>query len=372
MSDSLLKIIPDDPQAGASCVRPPNGLSADDLRRLYQNMVMIRAFDERQHNLQRSGRIGFCVTSTGEEAVSAGVCAALQERDWIFPYYRQHGMLICRGVPLERMMAHLFGNAHDPAQGRQMPAHFSERNVNFVSASSVIGTQVIHAVGAAMAAKYKKDPIAVAAFIGDGGTSANDFHSALTFAGVSKAPVVIYIVNNQYAISLPTARQCAAESLHLKGQGYGLPALRVDGNDAVAIALASREALGRARSGEGPTLIELVTYRLGPHSSSDDPSRYRDESEAAAWAAKDPLVRMRGYLEKMGLWDASAETEAWEQARTAVMAASAAAEKQPEPAWATLFEDVYAEVPPSLALQRDEFLARESGLNRQSEGEFPL
>lgn len=223
-----------------------------------------------------------------------------------------------------------------------------------------------------MAAKYKKDPVAVAAFIGDGGTSSSDFHSALTFAGVYKAPVVVFIVNNQYAISLPVSKQCAAETLHLKAQGYGLPALRVDGNDAVAVALASREALGRARSGEGPTLIELVTYRLGPHSSSDDPSRYRDECETAEWAAKDPIGRMRRYLEHLALWDADAETEVWEQARTAVNAASATAEKVSEPGWATMFDDVYAELPPALALQRDEFLARESGLNRASEGEFPL
>lgn len=368
-SEPLLRVMADNAKPG----QLPDGLSADELKQMYEGMILIRAYDERQKKLQRSGRIGFCVTSTGEEAIQVGIGQALEDRDWIFGYYRQYGIMLYKGVPITELADHLFGNEGDFAKGRQMPAHYTNRRVNFVSSSSVIGTHLIHAAGAAMAAKYKKDDVVITTYIGDGGTSANDFHSCMTFAGVYKPPLVIFIVNNQYAISQPVSRQCGAEALYLKGSGYGVPAVRVDGNDMVAVYRASREAFARARAGEGPTLIELFTYRVGPHSSSDDPTRYRgNESDQWLTEEKDPISRARTYLKSLGLWDEAYEAKIWDEAQTLVNEATTESAKKPEPDWDSLFEDVYAELPPALARQRDELLEKESEFPRQQEGEFPL
>lgn len=351
----------------------PQGLTAEDLKRMYEGMVLIRAYDEKQKKLQRSGRIGFCVTSTGEEACQVGIGHALEARDWIFGYYRQYGLMLYKGAPIKELADHLFGNAGDYAKGRQMPAHYTNRRINFVSSSSVIGTHLIHAAGAAMAAKYKKDNVVITTYIGDGGTSANDFHSCMTFAGVYKPPLVIFIVNNQYAISQPVSKQCGAESLYLKGEGYGVPAVRIDGNDVLAVYEASKSAFEKARNGGGPTLIELATYRVGPHSSSDDPTRYRgNESEQWMTEERDPIARMRALLKAQGLWSDAYEAEVLEQAQTLVNEAISESEKKPEPNWDSLFEDVYSQLPPALQRQRDELIARESGFDREQEGKFPL
>lgn len=350
----------------------PKGITEEQLLTMYKGMALIRAYDQRQLKLQRSGRIGFCVVSTGEEAVQVATAEALRPSDWIFPYYRQHGMLLYRGASLESMANQLYGNVNDLAKGRQMPVHYTDRKHNFVSLSSVIGTHLIHAVGAAMAAKYKGDDTVMATYIGDGGTSSSDFHSALTFAGVYKAPVVIFIINNGYAISHPVSKQCAAESLHTKGEGYGVPAIKVDGNDIVAMFQAAQEAFERARSGEGPVLVECMTYRMGPHSSSDDPTRYRSQAEMDEAAAKDPLVRCREYLEKLGCWTQADDEALWAELEQKVTDETNVAEQHPEPEWADLFEDVYAELPESLKRQRDELLEKESQFPRENEGEFPL
>ncbi len=368
MSDNLLQVIQDN----AKTAKLPPGLSEADIKRMYEGMVMVRAYDERQKKLQRSGRIGFCVTSTGEEAVQIGTAAALEPADWIYPYYRQYGMLMYRGASLDVLANHLFGNTTDLAKGRQMPAHYTHKETNFVSFSSVIGTHLTHAVGTAMAAQYKGDDVVVATYIGDGGTSSNDFHAALTFAGVRKAPVVFFIVNNQYAISLPVEKQCAAESLHTKGAGYGIPAIRVDGNDIIAVYQAAQEAYARARRGEGPTLVELLTYRAGPHSSSDDPSRYRSQEEMDEWNAKDPLERCKRFMQQLGIWTEAYETQLWESIREKMVEFTNAAEKIDEPSWETMFDDVYAELPDALRRQRDELIATESEFPRDNEGEFPL
>lgn len=351
----------------------PDDLSATDLRRMYEGMVLIRAYDERQQKLQRSGRIGFCVTSTGEEAVQVGTAHVLQPEDWVYPYYRQHGLLVYRGVPLTTLANHLYGNADDLGRGRQMPAHYTHRGTHFVSSSSVIGTQLIQAAGTAMSMRYRQAPGITVTYIGDGGTSSNDFHSCLTFAGVFKPPLVIFIVNNQYAISLPVSKQCGAACLGDKGPGYGIPSIRVDGNDVLAVYRAARDATAHARTGKGPILVECLTYRAGPHSSSDDPTRYRG-CEADQWLdpSRDPIARARSFLEKQGLWSEADEARVWEEARERVNTATAEAATRPEPAWETLFDDVYAEIPPSLARQRDELLARERGFERQHEGEFPI
>lgn len=368
-TDTLLRVM----TVGSKEPKLPNGLTAEDIKRMYEGMILIRAYDERQKNLQRSGRVGFCVTSTGEEAAQVGTAHALQPNDWVYPTYRQYGVLLYQNAPMKVMADHLFGNQDDLAKGRQMPAHYTHKNTHFVSFSSVIGTHLTHAVGTSMAAKYRKDPSVTVTYIGDGGTSSNDFHSSLTFAGVYKPPVVIFIVNNQYAISLPVSKQCGAETLHSKGAGYGIPSIRVDGNDVIAVHQASKEAYTRARAGEGPTLIELLTYRTGPHSSSDDPTRYRG-NEAEEWQDPnhDPILRAQEYMQQLGIWTQAYEDQVWEEARTKINLATADAEKAAEPTWASMFDDVYAEVPPALARQRDELLENESDFERQDEGEFPL
>ncbi len=367
--EALLRVMTDNDKT----IQLPNGLSVEDVKRMYEGMILIRAYDERQKNLQRSGRIGFCVTSTGEEAAQVGTAHALEANDWVYPYYRQYGVLLYRNVPMEVLSDHLYGNEEDLAKGRQMPAHYTHKDTHFVSFSSVIGTHLTHAVGTAMAAKYRKDGNVTVTYIGDGGTSSNDFHSSLTFAGVFKPPVVMFIVNNQYAISLPVSKQCGAETLHAKGQGYGVPSVRVDGNDVFAVYQASKEAFARARAGEGPTLIELLTYRAGPHSSSDDPTRYRgNEGDQWMTEARDPILRAKQYMQTLGIWSEAYEAQVWEAARTRINLSTTEAEKRPEPSWASMFEDVYAEMPASLARQRDELLANESSFERQDEGEFPL
>ena len=365
---TLFRVMQDD----AKTVDLPADLTEFDVKRMYEGMIGVRAYDERALKLQRSGRIGFCVTSFGEEATQIGTAHALRDEDWIVPAYRQHGIAMYRGVSLYTMAAHLFGNTDDAVVGRQMPAHYTFRDKNFVSASSVIGSQIIHAVGCAMAMQYKGDSAISAAYFGDGATSAADFHSALTFAGVYKAPVLFCCINNQYAISLPVEKQSGVEALYLKGIGYGVNSLRVDGNDVIAVYEATREAAERARNGEGPTLLELLTYRAGSHSSSDDPTRYRSKTEQDEGAKKDPIVRMRNYLQKLGLWDETYENEVWETWRDKINEATNRASEQPEPGWETVWENVYEEPTPQMIEQREEFREHESHLERTNEGEFPL
>lgn len=223
-----------------------------------------------------------------------------------------------------------------------------------------------------MAARIRKEDNISAAYFGDGATSSNDFHSGLNFAGVYKAPVLFFCVNNQYAISLPVERQTAMPELYRKAEGYGIPGVRVDGNDVIAVYTATKEAAQRARSGQGPTFLELLTYRAGAHSSSDDPTRYRSKEETEKWKAMDPIDRMRVKLQQWGLWSESYEQDVWDTARNQINQAITEAEKKPQLGWETLFEDVYADIPPHLRKQRDEFLAHEHGLTLTNEGEFPL
>lgn len=350
----------------------PEGLTEVDLKRMYEAMVRIRTYDERSLKLQRAGRIGFAVTSFGEEATQIGTVAALEDTDWLFPSYRQYGVAMYRGVAMETFAAHLFGNEDDLARGRQMPAHYTARDKRFVSLSSVIGTQIIHAVGCAMASKMRGDRVVSGTYFGDGATSSNDFHAGLNFAGVYKAPVLFFCVNNQYAISLPVSKQTAAETLAHKGQAYGVRAVRVDGNDVLAVYQATREAAERARAGEGPTLLELLTYRAGAHSSSDDPSRYRSDEETAQWKKKDPIERMKKGLQQWGLWDEDYEARVWEMTRQEITDATNLAQERPQPEWASMFEDVYSYMPPALREQQQALIQNESHLELTQEGEFPL
>jgi pyruvate dehydrogenase E1 component alpha subunit len=364
----LLQVMKDD----GKTAKLPADLKEADVKRMYEGMISVRAYDERALKLQRSGRIGFCVTSFGEEATQIGTAAALDPTDWVFPSYRQYGVAMYRGVPLDVLTSHLYGNEDDVAKGRQMPAHYTFRDKYFVSISSVIGTQIIQAVGCGMAAKMRGDRTVSVTYFGDGATSSNDFHSGMNFAGVYKAPVLFFCVNNQYAISLPVSKQTAAKELHLKGEAYGVTGVRVDGNDVIAVYQATKAAAERARDGQGPTLLELLTYRAGSHSSSDDPNRYRSKEESEAWVQKDPIERMKRYLQQVGIWTPEYEEEVWESVRFRINKAITDEESKPQPAWETLFDNVYKDIPPHLQEQRDELMRKESGLTLTNEGEFPL
>lgn len=346
-------------------------LSLTETRRLYEAMTRIRVIDERMVMLQRQGRIGFYIGSSGEEASIIAPVAALRDSDWLFPCYRENGAYLLRGMPLQRWVDNIFGNANDPVMGRQMPNHISWAERNITSISSPIGTQIPQATGAAMAARQLGRDDVTMTFFGEGATSSNDFHTGMNFAGVWKAPVVFVCRNNQWAISVPRHKQCAADFIADKAAGYGMPGIRVDGNDLFACHAATSEAIARARRGEGPTMLECVTYRITGHSTSDDPNAYRKDEEVEPWRAKDPLVRVRRYLESRGAWSAGEETAfragVEEELRTAVHAAEAA----PLPQLDTLFHDVYADMPWHLRQQFAE--ARENRSDTDApKGEFPL
>jgi pyruvate dehydrogenase E1 component alpha subunit len=331
--------------------------SRELLLRLYREMVRLRTLDERMMTLQRQGRVGFYGACTGQEAATLASAIALEPYDWIFPALREAGAMLLRGFPLAPYLCQVFGNSGDETKGRQMPSHMASRRVNQVSWSSCIGTQLPQAVGVAMAARLRGDRTVVAAYMGDGATSSGDFHVALNFAGVFKPPVVFVCQNNHWAISVPTSRQTASESIAVKSVAYGLPGVKVDGNDAVAVYGAMKEAVDRARSGGGPTLLECETYRIGAHSSSDDPTRYRDEREVELWRKRDPIVRLRARLDADGIWSDKKDEELRARVLEEVNAAIAEAERKPDPPREELFDDVYSTLPWFLREQRDELLA---------------
>jgi pyruvate dehydrogenase E1 component alpha subunit/2-oxoisovalerate dehydrogenase E1 component alpha subunit len=320
--------------------------------RVYRAMVMLRRMDERMLSLQRQGRIGFYGSAYGQEAATLASAAALQPGDWIFPGLREASAMLLRGYGLVPYLAQLFGNAGDPSKGRQMPSHQASRSVNQVSWSSVIGTQLPQAVGAALSVKLRKDPAVVMAYLGDGATSSAAFHEALVFAARFSVPLVFACQNNHWSISVPLSRQTAVTELWRKGKSYGIPAERVDGNDMAAVYEASRTAIERARSGGGPTFLELLTYRLGAHSTSDDPTRYRDPKEVESWLARDPLVLAHKKLVSAGLWNKKHEDSLQEEVQQTIGQALAEAEAFPPPPSDGLFDDVYAVPPALLATQR--------------------
>ncbi len=370
MSADLVTVLDKD---GKATKGKDPGLPKEELLRLYRLMVATRLLDERGLAMQRQGRIGFYLQSTGQEASHLGTAYALQERDWLFPAYRQPGILLLRNVAVEKIVCEWFGNAGDTSKGRQMPVHYSFREANFVSISSPIGTQLTQAAGAGMAAKIRGDDTVFMTYCGDGGTSSNDFHTGLNFAGVYKAPVVFVCENNGWAISVPQGKQTASESMAIKAQAYGMPGVRVDGNDILAVYSVAKAAVERARKGDGPTLIETVTYRMASHSSSDDASRYRDAKEYEAWKKKDPIARFQLYLKHKKLWSEAFEQETVEAAKAQIAEAVEAAEARENPGVQTLFEDVYMNLTPQLRAQREELLdlVAKGGVGADI-GHFPL
>jgi pyruvate dehydrogenase E1 component alpha subunit len=320
-------------------------IAPDELRRIHRAMLLGRRLDERMVRLQRQGRIGTFAPIKGQEAAQIGSAATLRPTDWMVPSFRETAAMVWRGWPIEKMLlffaGYLEGGQPAPEQ-RDLPITIP------------VGTQLPHAVGLAYAAQYRGDDVAVMAYFGDGATSEGDFHEAMNFAGVWHVPVVFICQNNQWAISVPLKKQTHSRTLAQKALAYGFPGLQVDGNDVLAVYAASREAVERARRGDGPTLIECVTYRLGVHTTADDPSKYRSDEEVKAWERKDPLARFRTYLEKRNLLAESVEQEIDAEITEAVRRFEAA----PAPDPLTMFDHVYQERPPDLDAQREELRAR--------------
>lgn len=315
--------------------------------RAYRWMALGRALDARMQGLQRQGRVGFYGSATGQEAVNVAAGLASTPGDWVLPGLREQLVALVRGHSLGAYVHHLFGDELDPALGRNMPCHPTAREVHYVSMSSVIGTQISHAVGVAYALKLRRSDGVAFAFFGDGATSSNDFHAGLNFAGVWHLPLLFCCTNNQWAISVPVSRQTHAASLAAKARAYGFDGRQVDGTDFFATYAAVRDALAGLRRGEGPAMIEFLLYRMTPHSSSDDPTRYQPADWAARARAHDPVARLDAWLEAHDLLNAVTRETIGAECDTAVRAAIQAAEGTAAPPPASVTEDVYASpVPP--------------------------
>ena len=321
---------------------------------LYRAMVRVRQLDDRLVALQRQGRIGFHIGSLGEEAAILGSAFAMRETDWIFPCYREFGAALWRGMPLQRYIDNMFGNANDPVKGRQMPDHYTFKAGRFGSISSPIGTQITQATGFAWGAKTKKEDLVALVYFGDGATSSNDFHNGMNFAGVFKAPVVFFCRNNGWAISVPTERQTGSATFAEKGIAYGVHGVRVDGNDIFAVIKATRDAVARAARGDGPTIIEALTYRMSGHSTSDDPKAYRPDATLEPWRQQDPLARLRRYMDQRLGWTEDKQRALEAEIDAEIKATIAVAEKTELPSLDSMFEDVFATLPWHLEEQRQE------------------
>ncbi|TPG13726.1 3-methyl-2-oxobutanoate dehydrogenase (2-methylpropanoyl-transferring) subunit alpha [Sphingomonas oligophenolica] len=365
---TLVRVLDDDGHA----VGPWNPrLSPDMLRKMLRNMALLRAFDERMFRAQRQGKTSFYMKALGEEAVAVAATHALDPDDMCFPSYRQQGILITRGYPLVEMMNQIYSNRGDKLQGKQLPIMYSARDHGFFSISGNLTTQYPQAVGWAMASAAKGDTRIAATWCGEGSTAEGDFHSACTFAAVYRAPVILNIVNNQWAIS-SFSGFAGAESTTFAARavGYGIAGLRVDGNDALAVYAATLWAAERARTNQGPTLIEHFTYRAEGHSTSDDPTQYRSAGEPNAWPLGDPVRRLKDHLIGLREWDEDRHAAQDKELADLVKAEQKEAEKngilghglhQPLD---TLFDGVFEEMPWHLKEQRAQMLAEETASGR--------
>jgi len=343
-------------------VGPWAGLLSDEqLIEGMRNMMTLRTFDARMLIAQRQGKTSFYMQHLGEEAISCAFRRALSPGDMNFPTYRQAGLLIASGYSMVDMMCQVYSNSRDPLKGRQLPVMYSSKEHGFFTISGNLATQYVQAVGWAMASAIRNDTKIAAAWIGDGSTAESDFHAALVFASTYKAPVVLNIVNNQWAIStFQGIARGEAGTFAARGLGFGLPSLRVDGNDYLAVHAVAAWAVERARRNLGPTLIEYVTYRAGAHSTSDDPSAYRPKTESDAWPLGDPIIRLKNHLIKRGVWSEERHKQAEAEILDMVIAAQKEAESYGtlhsggKPSARDMFEGVYAEMPPHLRRQRQQ------------------
>ena len=325
-------------------------LREDEIRALYESMVLARVLDGRILKLQREGRCGTYASSLGQEATQVGSAFALRDEDWLFPYFREAGAHVVRKFPLHQYLLYWMGDE----RGMRIP-----QSVNNFLICIPVSTQVLHAVGAAFAMKHMNRKDAVLVYLGDGATSKGDFHEGMNFAGVFGLPVVFVCQNNQYAISLPLEKQTAAKTLAQKAIAYGFGGVRVDGNDVFAVYAATKAALENARAGRGPTLIECLTYRISDHTTSDDASKYRPAEELESWQRKDPIDRLRKYMESRGLWSADDERALVKECEDRVDSAIKQAESVPGQPIEDMFSYTYAEMPAALREQLEE--AKENG-----------
>ncbi|HLC68761.1 MAG TPA: pyruvate dehydrogenase (acetyl-transferring) E1 component subunit alpha [Candidatus Bilamarchaeaceae archaeon] len=321
-------------------------LPQDLLLRMYTYMVLARAFDDKCLKLQRQGRMYTYAPLLGQEAAQIGSAAALEPSDWMFPTYRDNGSYLYRGVPMKDLMVYWMG----AEKGFQFP-----KDQNNYTALIPIATQIPHAVGAAWAAKIKGDKIASIVYFGDGATSEGDFHAGMNFAGVFQVPCVLFCQNNQWAISVPRKKQTASSTIAQKALAYGFNGIQVDGNDVLAVYAVVHEALKKAREGKGPTLIEALTYRMGAHTTADDPTKYRTEEDVKHWQERDPVKRFQTYLKNKGYWNDELEKKTLERVKQEIEKATEAAEVEaakvnPE----EMFQYVYHQITPRLEEQMEE------------------
>ncbi|MDI6763297.1 MAG: pyruvate dehydrogenase (acetyl-transferring) E1 component subunit alpha [Thermodesulfobacteriota bacterium] len=323
-------------------VKPP--MSDQEIFNLYQRMVFIRLADQKALMLQRQGRMGTYAPVWGQEACQVGSAYALQKGDWVFPAFRELAASLMMGIPLKTIYLYWMGNE----EGSRAPG-----GINVMPVSIPVGTHSLHAVGVAWAAKIRGDRIVTIAYFGDGATSKGDFHEAMNLAGVFKTPSIFFCQNNQFAISVPRKIQTASETIAQKSIAYGIDGIQVDGNDLFAVYTVTKEAADKARSGGGPALIEGVTYRFGPHTTADDPTKYRTDEEMEPWKPLDPLVRLRLYLREKGLWNEEVEKRLTEEAQEEIDQVVKEAEAVPVPEVEDIFKYVFAETTPQLKEQME-------------------
>lgn len=334
-------------------------LPRDTVLRMYKTMSLVRALDERGWKLQRAGRIEFWIPCRGQEASHVASTAAMNPEDWVFIASREPGSMLYRGAPLVQLFAQFFGRHGEPCKGRRLPLLMGDRRLNILPCITVVGSYIPHASGAAWAAKLKGDDLATIVYFGDGATSRGEFHSAMNWAGIHKPRTVFFCQNNGWAVSTPNDRQTASETFAEKGDAYKVRNLRVDGNDPLAIFSVVREARERSKE-HGATLVEGVTYRLGFHTSSDNPDLYRSAEEAEAWRRWDPVDRLRKYCMNRGYWTEAEETSLLDQQQQDLQDAIDQAEAMAEPPPGDMFDDVFEERTWMLQEQHDRLLAEVS------------
>lgn len=361
-ASGLIQVLHEKGKATGPWAQYISGFCSDEtLRRGLRDMLRMRAIDKRLQIAQRQGKTSFYMQCTGEEAIGCGFARLLHRGDMNFPTYRQQSLLVGADYPLERLMGQVYSNSKDPLKGRQLPVLHSSREYGYFTVSGNLGTQFVQAVGWAMAAALMKDDCIAAGWIGDGATASNDFHGALLTASVYNPPVILNVVNNQWAISTPTGYAGGDNATYAqRALGYGIPAIRVDGNDYLAVLAASKWAIERTRSGYGPVLIEWLTYRVAAHSSSDDPSVYRPKNEAEAWPLGDPVERLKEHLILIGAWSQErhiqAESEILDEVKTVqkkVESFGTFVDPHPRSS-ADILKGVYAEMPEHLRRQRQQ------------------
>ena len=359
LANGLVRVLDDDGNASGEW---DPGLTAEQLLTGLEHMVRLRIFDDRMMKMQRTGLLSFYMRSLGEEAIAIAQTMTLEDQDWIFPSYRQPGAQFVRGRDMVSMICHCIGNEEDNIKGRQMPVHYSYREGRFISISSPVGTQFSQAVGVSLASSYKGLDEVTITWIGDGASAEGDYHYALNFASVFNAPVILNLVNNQWAISTHANFATGTGSFASRGIPFGLASIRVDGNDFLALYSVTKWARERAAAGSGATHVEVLTYRTGAHSSSDDPSRYRPKNEHTKWPGGDPVDRLKEHLIKLGEWSLDQHKELEERIDGEVVDAYKEAVKfgdlanGPYPSADTIFTEVYEEMPWHLREQHDEMM----------------